>query len=148
MGSKEKENIVTLISSVLILGFYSLYVYVYYIKENWELINDFKFWGTTFLIMIPVTIIAQIVIHIIFAIVNKIVTNEDMDEPSDERDQLIELKSIRISHWIFTAGFLLAMSSQAYGMQPWVMFVTLIAFGFLSGIISQVAKIYYYNKGV
>lgn len=148
MGSKEKENIVTLISSVLILGFYSLYVYVYYIKENWELINDFKFWGTTFLIMIPVTIIAQIVIHIIFAIVNKIVTNEDMDEPSDERDQLIELKSIRISHWIFTAGFLLAMSSQAYGMQPWVMFVTLISFGFLSGIISQVAKIYYYNKGV
>jgi hypothetical protein len=147
MSTKEKQSIVTLISTVLILGFYALYVYQNYLKTDWALINDFKFWGTTFLIMIPVMIVAQIIIHIIFAIVNKIVTNEDMDDLSDERDKLIDLKAIRISHWIFSAGFLSAMSTQAMGMEPWVMFVTLITSGFLSGIVSESAKIYFYRRG-
>ena len=61
---------------------------------------------------------AQIIIHIIFAIINKMVTNEDMPTTDDERDKLIELKSIRISHWIFTIGFMLAMGSQAIDMKP------------------------------
>jgi hypothetical protein len=147
MSSKEKQSIVTLISTVLILGFYSLYVYQNYLKEDWTLINDFKFWGTTFLIMIPVAIVAQIIIHIVFAIINKIVTDEDMDTLSDERDKLIDLKAIRISHWIFTGGFLAAMSTQAMGMEPWAMFATLISAGFLSGIISEGAKIYFYRRG-
>lgn len=147
MASKEKETIVTLISSILILGFYSWYVYQNHLIENWELLNDFKFWGKAFLIMIPVAIVSQIVIHIIFAIVNKAVTNEDMDSVSDERDKLIELKAIRISHWIFTAGFLGAMTTQAFGMEPWAMFVTLIASGFISALVSESAKIYFYRKG-
>jgi hypothetical protein len=46
------------------------------------------------------------------------VTNEDMPTTDDERDKLIELKSIRISHWIFTIGFMLAMGSQAIDMKP------------------------------
>lgn len=147
MAGKERETLVTLISSILIMGSYSLYVYYTYLSKDWELINDFKFWGTAFLVLIPVTIGAQIGIHIIFAIITKIVTNEDMDTRSDERDKLIELKSIRISHWIFTAGFLLAMTSQAMGMQPWVMFVTLTASGFLAAFISDSAKIYFYRRG-
>ena len=61
---------------------------------------------------------AQIIIHIIFAIINKMVTNEDMPTTDDERDKLIELKSTRISHWIFTIGFMLAMGSQAIDMKP------------------------------
>lgn len=68
--------------------------------------------------MIPIAIVAQIIIHIIFAIINKMVTNEDMPTTDDERDKLIELKSIRISHWIFTIGFMLAMGSQAIDMKP------------------------------
>ena len=68
--------------------------------------------------MIPIAIVAQIIIHIIFAIINKMVTNEDMPTTDDERDKLIELKSTRISHWIFTIGFMLAMGSQAIDMKP------------------------------
>jgi len=100
------------------------------------------------MILIPLAIVVEIIIHIVFAIINKIVTNEDIPEIEDERDKLIELKSIRISHWIFTLGFMLAMGSQAIGMQPWVMFITLIASGFLSGIISEAVKIFYYRRGV
>jgi cell division protein FtsL len=148
MDQKEKQVLVTLISTIVIFGLYSLYVYDKYVAVNPEIINDFKFWGKTFLILIPVAIAAQISIHILFAIINKIVTQEDIPTIDDERDKLIELKSIRISHWVFTLGFMLAMGSQAIDMQPWVMFVTLIFSGFVSGIASEVAKFIYYHKGV
>lgn len=147
-SEKEKTILVSVVSMILILGLYSLYVYHKYIAGNPDVINDFKFWGKAFLILIPVTIVSQIIIHIIFAIINKIVTNEDISSITDERDKLIELKAIRISHWIFIFGFLLSMGSQAVGMQPWVMFITLIFSGFIAAIVSEIAKIYFYRKGI
>jgi hypothetical protein len=148
MDQKEKQIIVTLCTTVLILGLYSLHVYSKYIAVNPEIINSFKFWGKAFVILIPIAIVAQIIIHIIFAIINKMVTNEDMPTTDDERDKLIELKSTRISHWIFTIGFMLAMGSQAIDMKPWVMFVTLISSGFLSSMVSELARFYFYRKGI
>jgi hypothetical protein len=147
MDNKEKQILVTVIGMILIIACYSLYVYNKFIAVNFNIINDFKFWGKTFLILIPVTIVFQIIIHIVFAIINKIVTNEDMPTLVDERDKLIDLKAIRISHWIFTLGFLLSMVSLVMGMPPYVMFITLIASGFISGIVSELAKIYFYRKG-
>lgn len=148
MDNKEKQILVSSISMLLIFAIYSLVVYNKYIAHNFEILNDFKFWGKTFLILIPVTIIAEIIIHIVFAIVNKIVTNEDMDTLNDERDKLIDLKAIQISHWVFTGGFLLSMLTLAIGLPPYAMFITLITSGFISSIISTIAKIYFYRKGI
>ena len=147
MYKREMQIIVSLITSLLILGLYSLYVYNNYIEGNPEILNNFRFWGVAFLILIPVSIIAQVIIHIVFAIVNKIATNEDIPTISDERDKLIELKTIRISHWLFLTGFLLAMGSQAIGMQPYVMFITLILSGFVGSTAAEIARIIYYRKG-
>lgn len=148
MDNKEKQIIVTAVSLVLIFTVYSIYVYNKYIEDNLVILNDFKFWGKTFLILIPVTIVLQIIIHIVFYIINKIITNEDIPNISDERDKLVDLKALRISHWIFTMGFLFSMIALAIGMPPYVMFLTLIASGFISGIVSEIAKIYFYRKGV
>jgi hypothetical protein len=84
---REKEILVSLISMALILGFYSLYVYQNYIAGNMDVLNDFKFWGKVFLFLIPATIVAQIIIHIIFPISSKIVTNEDIPAITDEMDK-------------------------------------------------------------
>lgn len=146
MGHKEKQSIVSIIGSVLVIGFYSMYVYRNYIQADLELLNDFQFWGKSFLYLIPVTIVVQIVIQIVFAIANRIFTQEDMPGFTDERDKLIELKSIRISHWIFILGFMLAMGSLAMGMKPYVMFLTLISSGFIASLASEIAKIFYYRK--
>ena len=147
MGHQEKQSIVSIIGSVLVIGFYSLYVYRNYIQADMELLNDFQFWGKSFLYLIPVAIVVQIVIHILFAIANRIITQEDLPDITDERDKLIELKSIRISHWIFVLGFTLAMGSLAMGMKPYVMFLTLISSGFISSLASEIAKIIYYRRG-
>ena len=148
MYFQEKRALVSSISSILILLIYSLFVYKNYMVGNLEILNDFKFWGKSFLFLIPVSIVAQIIIHIVFVIINKIVTNEDMPTITDERDKLIELKSIRISHWIFICGFVMAMGSLTIELQPYVMFITLIISGFIAEIAAEIAKIYYYRKGI
>lgn len=147
MDQKEKQVLVTLIATILTLGLYSFYIYNKYIVPETEIINSLRFWGKSFMILIPVAIVAQIIVHIVFAIINKMVTNEDIPTKDDERDRIIELKSIRISHWIFIVGFMLAMGSQAIGMQPWVMFVTLFSSGFVSAIVSETARFIYYRRG-
>jgi len=147
MGHHEKQSIVSIIGSMLVIGFYSLYVYRNYIQADMELLNDFQFWGKSFLYLIPVAIVVQIVIQILFAIANRIITQEDIPDITDERDKLIELKSIRISHWIFIIGFMLAMGSLAMGMKPYVMFLTLISSGFLASLASEIAKIIFYRRG-
>jgi hypothetical protein len=144
---REKQLIVSIIGSVLVMVFYSNYIYLKYIDGNTAVLNDFKFWGKSFLVLVPIAIVTQIVIHIIFFIINKIVTDEDVPAITDERDKLIDLKAIKISHWIFVSGFMLAMGSLALGMQPWVMFVTLIYSGFISSITSEIIKVYYYRRG-
>ena len=145
--NKEKQILVSLISSPLILGSYSLYVYQKYVAGNPVVINDFKFWGKAILILIPVSIIAHIIIHIIFVAINKIATNEDVPTITDERDKLIELKGTRVSHWTYSLGFLLSMGSIAIGMQPYVMFILLMASFFVACCAGEITKIVLYRKG-
>ena len=148
MEQKEKQILVSLSTSALTLVFYWWYVYKHQVAINPDILNDFQFWGKTLLVFIPFAIVAQIVVHILFAIVNKIVTNENLQDKSDERDKLIELKAIRISHWVFIAGFFMAMLSQAVAMAPSVMFISLIVSGFAASFIADIAKIMMYRKGV
>lgn len=148
MYQKEVRIVVTMFSTLLILGLYVLYVYNKYVAGNPEIINELQFWGESFLIMVPVMIVAQIILHIIFAIINKIVTNEDIPSITDEMDKLIELKSLRIYNWVNGIGFLLAMGALALDKQIWVFFVTMLSSCFVAAFFSGLAKIYYYRKGV
>jgi len=144
---REKQIFVSLVTSVLIFSIYSFYVYKKYVATNPQIIEDAAFWGKAFLLLIPVAIVAQIIIHIIFALVNKVVYDEEIPAISDERDKLIELKSIRISHWIFLIGFMLAMASQALSWPGWMMFATLAGSGFVASIVAEIARIIYYRRG-
>lgn len=148
MDIKEKRILISLISSVLIMLFYALYVYNRQIAGNPDILNDFQFWGKSFLILIPVAIVAQIIIQIGFAIYISSTSREEIDPIEDERDKLIELKAIKISHYVFIIGFMSAMGNLALGMQPWVMFVVLISSGFIASVVNEIARLYFYRKGV
>ncbi len=151
MDIKEKRILVSLVGSVLVMSFYAWYVYSKYVAGNPEILNDFAFWGRSFLVLIPIAIVIQIVIQIIFAISVYIASRgaeTEIDPIEDERDKLIELKAIKISHYLFIFGFTSAMGSLALGMQPWVMFVVLISSGFVASVVNEVFRLYYYRKGV
>jgi hypothetical protein len=148
MSYQEKKNIINILSAVLIAGVYFWYVFESHPEEGMETGELLKFWAQTLLIYMPVTIGARIAIYIVFAIVNKIATNEDLPSLTDERDKLIELKSNRISHYTFTAGFILSMGALAADYSVNVMFVILIVSGLISEIFENISQLYFHRRGI
>ncbi len=75
-------------------------------------------------------------------------TNEDEPSFADELDKLIHLKATRVTHFVFSAGAVMAMGSLALGMTPNTIFVIFIGFAFLSAIAGYIAQLYYDRRGV
>ena len=147
MSYQERRAIVNFISSILITALYSLYMFQRYPDTDAYSVEVFRYWGWFILILIPVSIVARIIIYIVFVILNTIATKEMERDISDERDKLIELKSARISLYVFTLGFLLAMISLVLEQPPSVMFIILISAGLLSDTLNELAQFYFYRRG-
>lgn len=148
MSYHERRSMVNIISTILITAIYSAYMFQSYPEGDAYAKAIFRFWGEFLLILIPVSIVARILIHIGFSILNTIATNEAEPDIVDERDKLIELKATRNSLYIFTLGFLLAMGSLVMDRPPAAMFTILIFAGVLSDIVSEVSQLYFYRRGV
>lgn len=148
MTYQEKKSITTLISAVLIFAVYCLYKYAQYPEEGMALEESIRYWGSFVLVLTLVSIVAHIVINIIFNIIFRITTGEKEPAFADELDKLIELKANRNSFFLFILGFLLAMVSLATDRPLNLMFLILIASGFLSDVTGSITKLYHYRKGV
>lgn len=148
MTYQEKKSIVTLISAILIFGCYCLYMYPRYPDGSTELSETLHYWGSFVLVLTLVSILAHIIISIIFNIIFRMTTGEKEPAFEDEMDKLIGLKSIRNSFAVFILGFLLAMGSLVIDQPLRVMFMILIASGFLSDVTGSVSKLYHYRRGV
>jgi hypothetical protein len=148
MSFQGKKNIVSLIGTTLIFSFYSMFVFQKYQDEGFDQADTFSFWGAAILILIPVSIVAKIITHIVFSIINTVATNEKEPSFTDELDKLIELKATRTSHYVFIIGFLLAMVSLVMDMSPSVMFIILMFSGFVSELAGIFTQLYHYRKGV
>lgn len=148
MTYQEKKSVVSVISSILIFGFYCLYMYPQYPGGGAESSEAFHYWGSFVLFLTLFSIVAHIMISIIFNIVVRITTNEKEPAFADELDRLIDLKANRISFFVFIIGFLLAMGSLTLDQPSQVMFIILIASGFISNVTGSVTKLYHYWRGV
>ncbi len=148
MSDQQKRSIISIICTSLVYIVYCIYLYQKYQAGELDPINDFRFWGSVILILIAVQIVFNIVITIIFSIVYAIITNDqDCSSFTDERDKLIELKSIRISYIVVGIGFLISMVTLVIGMPPFVMF-NIVFFSFnLAEIIGSVSQLYFYKRG-
>ncbi len=148
MSYQVKQNIVNILSGVLITAFYALMILQRHQEGRFNLKEDFDTWGVIFLIYIGVSIVARIIIQIIFHIINAIATREEKVPVTDERDKLISLKATRNSYYVFSSGFVLAVMSLAIGMPVYGIFIAFVATGLLAEIIDNGSQIYYYRKGI
>jgi len=148
MTYQEKQNIVNIFSGLLITAIFAWIVYQRQLQGVFDLTEDFSKWGLVFLIFIGISVVARIIIQIIFHIFNAIATREEEVPKEDERDKLIKLKATRNSYYAFSGGFVLAVTALALGMPVHGMFIALVIFGLISEIIDNGSQIYYYRKGV
>ncbi len=148
MTYQEKKSIVSLVSAILIFGTYCLYMYPRHPVGGLESLETFRYWGSFVLNLTFFSIVAHIIISIVFNIFFRITTGEKEPTFADELDKLIDLKANRNSFFVFIIGFLLAMGSLVIYQPSQVMFIILIISGFISDVTGSVTKLYHYRKGV
>ena len=148
MTYQEKQNIVIIFIGLLITPIYGIMVYQRHLQGRFDLTEDYRTWGVIFLIFMGVSIVARIIIYIIFHIINAIATREEEVPVEDERDKLVKLKSTRNSYYAFSGGFVLSVISLALGMPVYGIFIAFVGFGLIAEIIENSSQIYYYRKGI
>jgi len=149
MSYQVKENIINIFSGLLISSIYAVIIYQRHMEGRFDLTEDFKAWGVIFLIFMGVSIVARIILYIVFHIISAIATQKEPDIPvSDERDKLITLKATRNSHHAFSISIALAFVLLAFGMPVYGIFIAFLVGGLLSEIIDNGSQIYYRSKGI
>lgn len=155
MTYQEKKSVTNIISSVLITAIYAVIMYQRYLNGNLDDSNIFHFWAVIILIFIPISIVARIIIMIVFHILESVVQaakgNEmegAIDEVVDERDKRIQMKASAISMYIFSLGFVVALFTQLFDVSGHLFFIIMIAAGLVTDIVSESLMIRYYRRGV
>ncbi|WP_042162097.1 hypothetical protein [Paenibacillus gorillae] len=104
-------------------------------------------WGAFFIKLLVAEVVANILIMMIFNLVNKLATNESSPSFADERDRGIELKAIRNFCFVFCAGFFAAMAALMFHQPLSAMFHILAFDFFIAGVVLNLSFIFYYQRG-
>ncbi len=147
MSYQEKRSLVSLFGSVGVTAIYFATMVQSYPQTSAYAPEVFRFWGQFFLTLIPLSIVAKVVIHVLFSILNTLATREDEPALSDERDHLIELKGARNALYVLSVGIMLAMATLVLDMPPAVMFGVLIGAGLVSSMVSDMSLFLLYRRG-
>lgn len=151
MSYQEKNITVSLVSAILILGYYLTRLLQMNQSGTFDPPNVFRLWGVVIVITILVNIIGTILTHIVSSIIEAIRTQTEdphIEDIEDERDELIKLKGTRIAYIVFSLGVLISMLTFVFGQPSLVMFSLLIFFGTFSEIIADTSRLILYRRGV
>lgn len=144
-----QKAVFSLVITLLLMGVYMFYIFGIHGSLYFPQVTEIQFWGRFILKLAGVMVVGKIVLFILFAIFRALKNeHEDIENPDfmDERDKLIEMKSERYSNWISMFGFIAAMMPISMGYSLQYMFITLLSFGFVSVVMSEVLKIYFYKR--
>ena len=147
MSYQEKRSLMNILTSVSLFSVYAYYVWQHQPVGDLSVELQLQFWAKAMLWLVPVSIVGRIVAMIIFAIGYRIFAGEDAPSREDERDKLIELKSLARSQWIFIMSFFTGLILLAMLQPVWLLFVTVAVGGLLSDVFSEVIRLYYYRRG-
>ena len=151
----------TIASMTAGIALYAAYI-GYSLSSNAPKPDNLQTWARIMLVFIGigvvVVIIIQILFHIIAAIgiaaneqdykgekINKIITSSMVE---DERDKLINLKSMHIGYTVAGLGFIAVLAALALGLQALYALHILFGFSGAASLIEGILSIYYYEKGV
>lgn len=153
MSYQEKKTMASIISGVLVLAAYIIYVLTKYQEGIIDLNSDLRFWAATMLIFIGVAVVISVVIQIIFHTINAAVNEikrqeQDHTTIEDEMDKLIALKSARRSYILVSVGFVISLVAIVVHKSPIVM-LNIIYVGFhLGSLFEGISQIYFYRRGI
>jgi len=140
LSYKEKSIWASLISTIIVFGYYFFFAIKVFNNpeiENMMLVGLFI--GAVVFIML-----IQIFSQIVIAIANR----KEAEKGEDERDNLIELKTTRVSYFILVLGVWITAFSILVISSP-IILVNLIMFFFiLAEIVGYSLQLIYYRRGI
>ena len=153
MSYQQKSVIASIITTILMITAYWIYVMNRYRQEGQALAENLKFWGAAVLIFAVISIVARIVMEIVLNVINAAtatINAREMEEPGfvDERDKQIELKGERIAYIFVGSGFMISMLSLVLGQQAFVMINIQFTAFYVADLIGSFSKLYFYKRGV
>jgi len=164
MSFQEKKTIVSIMSGVIVLAAYCIYAFTK-LNSGSILLGNMQFWAITMLIFIGIgivlTIIIQILFHILFAIsvaIKNKINDESCDEKDiekiinvetkeDERDRLIELKSMRFGYAFAGMGFVAGLAVLAWNGHPAIMLNVMYLSLLVGTLIEGFVQLFHYHRG-
>ncbi len=149
MSYQEKRVSISLLGMLAVFAVYAVCMAGYYQDGRLAGPDAGALIGRSVFILMGAGIAAVIVLQIVFAIVNAMVTREEEKPVSDERDRLIDLKAMQVGYMVFSLGFVAAMGLLALGMAA-LQTALLIIVGamFFASVIGDVVKLMLYRYGV
>lgn len=104
-------------------------------------------WAQSVLWLMLATIVISIVIAIVFSIVWHLVTGEDIDDLTDERDAVISGFGWKINGIVISLAFVGAIAMLAYGLSGVVALSTILIGFMLGDVASSIGKLIRYQMG-
>ena len=150
MSFQQRNITVSLVTFILILGFYLLRIFQLLETDSFVSTNVFRLWGIIVVLAIVATIVLTILAHIGSAVFQVIKTGDEnpkIEDIQDERDKLIDLRGTQITYVASSLGVLVAMLTFVFGQPPLLMFSLLIFSGLLAQIIGDISRLMLYRRG-
>ena len=149
MSTRKISTYVSLVSTLLILGYY-LFNLVPMIRQGDLNSEDvFRLAAIVIIATIVLNIAGNILTMIVINIIHAIQTRSDQEVRliEDERDNLIGLKGTQVSYVALLLGLLIAMLTFVFGQPALLMFSLIIFFSLLAGICGDLAQLFFYSRG-
>jgi hypothetical protein len=160
MSYNSKRTIASMVAGVLLVTAYIIYA----LGEHSPAPSDLKSWAIAMLVFIGISVVAVIVIQIVFHIASAVGiaikekyqehSDEDVERNlsslmvEDERDKLISLKSSHIGYIFAGIGFVAALAGLAFGVSGIVALHILFGAFAIGSIAEGIATVCFYEKGV
>ena len=148
MPYEERNAWVALIANVLIVSWFGWKVWTMSADGAFDGPDGLALWARTVLWMIPVSIVATIILSILFSIGASIATRDtDPSFVSDERDKRFSARGMIATMVVVSAGLIGGLVLLAFGGSAFVA-LNLILFSFAFGaFVSEALRLYFYRRG-
>lgn len=150
MTHEERNNIVGIVIGLIVMIFLATKLSGMNNAGAFDGADAIKIWARTVLWVIPFSIVAMIVMTILFNIIFAIVTNNK--NPSfvvDERDKQINSLGAKVTSGIMGAGFILALLLLAYFDWRAIGALNIMFFTFaIADFLGNVTKLVLWRRGM
>ena len=137
MSFKEKSIWISLVSTIIIFGYYFLRIFQ---MANNEKVAHREI-AVFFISIIILIVVVEIILHILLAGFHR-------PEAEDERDQLIELRATRNAYYLLVAGVVTANIAFLVLAAPILVAHIILFFFILAESVAFITQLFYYRRGI